>query len=313
MFRKSLQAYIIAFLGMNCIVAQSLNDGIFMHKNITCVGVAATHDSWDQYYEGSLLRKNGNIGTVTTQSVGVMGNYGIRNDLNVIAMLPYVRTRATGGTLAGMSGLQDLTVGLKYKLIEKPLKNAQLSVNVVGVASTPITNYVADHMPLAIGMRCKTASARLMLHYITTDGWTGSITGGYTARGSIQLDRNSYYTTQLVENNQVKTPNMTNISARLGYCTFRLAAELLYETNKCTSGSDIRRQDMPFLTNKNNASRAGFFVYYRIKALKDIQLMGQVQRTIAGRNTSKSNTYTCGVFHFFGKKEKGITTAPSGI
>ena len=48
-----------------------------------CTGFLYTHDSWDQYWEGTLKRGNGNIGTVTTQSVAWMGNYGITDRLNV--------------------------------------------------------------------------------------------------------------------------------------------------------------------------------------------------------------------------------------
>ena len=73
--------------------AQTIEDHIFMSKGSLCTGFVYDHDRWDEYWEGTLKRDNGNIGTLTTQSVAWMGNYGVTDRLNVIAMLPYVWTQ----------------------------------------------------------------------------------------------------------------------------------------------------------------------------------------------------------------------------
>ena len=57
--------------------------------------------SWTEYWEGELKRENGNIGSVTTQSLMWFGNYGITDKINVMAMVPYMKTEASQGTLAG--------------------------------------------------------------------------------------------------------------------------------------------------------------------------------------------------------------------
>ena len=49
--------------------AQTIDDGLMMPRRQLCTGFLYTHDSWDRYWEGSLERGNGNIGTLTTQSV----------------------------------------------------------------------------------------------------------------------------------------------------------------------------------------------------------------------------------------------------
>ncbi len=63
-----------------------------------------THDQWTDYWEGELKRDNGNIGKVTTQSLMWVGNYGITNKINVIAMLPYIKTKASHGYPSGYGG-----------------------------------------------------------------------------------------------------------------------------------------------------------------------------------------------------------------
>ena len=110
-----------------------------MPKKTLCTGFLYAHDSWDEYWEGTLKRANGNIGTVTTQSVAWMGTYGITDRLNAIAMLPYVWTGASQGVLQGQSGFQDLSVALKFKLLETPFTSAgSLRAILAATAGTPL-------------------------------------------------------------------------------------------------------------------------------------------------------------------------------
>jgi hypothetical protein len=54
------------------------------------------------------------------------GNYGITDKINVMAMVLYVQTEASQGTLAGMEGIQDLSVGVKYNFFKKDFENSVL-------------------------------------------------------------------------------------------------------------------------------------------------------------------------------------------
>ena len=67
-----------------------------------------TYDKWTDYWEGTLKRENGNIGSISTTSVMWFGNYGVSDKLNVMASIPFVSTKASAGTLHGMHGIQDL-------------------------------------------------------------------------------------------------------------------------------------------------------------------------------------------------------------
>src|SRR4051812_42133715 len=70
-------------------LAQMPNDGLMMPVKTLCTGFMYQHDSWDRYWEGSLKRDNGNIGTWTSQSVTWYGVYGVTPKLNVMASLPF--------------------------------------------------------------------------------------------------------------------------------------------------------------------------------------------------------------------------------
>jgi hypothetical protein len=293
--------FFVLFLGLSFTIrSQSLTDGIMMDKNYLCAGVLYNHDSWKEYWEGTLLRSNGNIGTLTTQNIIPMANYGITNNLNVIAMLPYVWTGASAGTITGLHGFQDLTVGLKYKAFETGLFGGKFSIQVAGGGSLPVSNYVSDLQPFSIGLHSSTLFGRGILHFAGAHNLSINLSGAYMARGNIKLDRTSYYTTQLIYSNEVKMPDAAQIAFRGGYYSYRWALEALAESNMTLGGFDIRRQDMPFPSNNMDATRIGVTGTYRIPFLADVQIIGTVMQTIAGRNMGKSLTWTAGVTKFFG-------------
>jgi hypothetical protein len=49
--------------------AQTIDDGIMMDKHNLLTGALFTHETWDEYWEGTLKRVNGNIGTITTSGL----------------------------------------------------------------------------------------------------------------------------------------------------------------------------------------------------------------------------------------------------
>ena len=100
--------------------AQTVDDGIMLEKHALLTGNVYSHETWDEYWEGTLKRKNGNIGTLTTRTDTWFANYGLTSRLNVIATVPHVRTRASKGVLHSISGFQDLTIAGKYSVFEKP-------------------------------------------------------------------------------------------------------------------------------------------------------------------------------------------------
>src|SRR5215472_10130466 len=196
--------------------AQTDQDAVMMAKNLLCAGASYGYSSWNYYWEGTFHRNNANLGTVSTQMVGAMGIYGITRKLNVVVNAPYIWTHATAGTLHDQKGFQDLSLWLKWKALEQNIGKGSFSVFVLGGGSVPMTNYIADYLPLAIGLQSKTLSARLILDYQYKHFFvTGS--GTYTWRSDITIDRNAYYTTSLHLTDQVDMPNVVSEQLRTGY------------------------------------------------------------------------------------------------
>jgi len=50
-------------------LTQLPQDGVLLPRRTAMVGAFDAHDSWQDYWEGTLKRTNDNIGTLTTQSV----------------------------------------------------------------------------------------------------------------------------------------------------------------------------------------------------------------------------------------------------
>jgi hypothetical protein len=283
--------------------AQTDEDAIMMSKNNFCVGGTYSHSSWDYYWEGTLHRNNLNLGTVSTQMVSLMGNYGITRKLNVMVGAPYVWTHATAGTLHGEHGIQDLSAWLKWLAIEQNIGKGVLSVYALGGASLPLTNYIADYLPLAIGVQSKTLSGRLMVDYQQGNFFATAL-GTYTWRHNIDIDQNAYYTTSLHLTNQVEMPDMASEMLRIGYRSDRWIIEALATNMNTLGGFDIRRNDMPFPSNKMNSTMVGGHVKYSFKKIDGLSLNADYDYTVAGRNVGQATTISAGVFYIldFSKK-----------
>lgn len=293
--------------------AQTDIDAIMMEKRQLCVGPMYSYSSWKNYWEGTLKRDNANLGTVSTQMYSVMGAYGISGKLNVLFGAPYVKTKASAGTLHGMKGVQDLSLFIKWMPIEKTVGPGTFSLYTIGGVSVPLTNYVVDYLPLSIGMRSKTASARLMLDYQVGNIF-GTASGTYVFRDNIRIDRTSYYTTESHLTNEVEMPDASNFNFRAGYRTSKLIAEAVLNKWTTLGGFDITRNNMPFPSNRMNATTLGANFKYVVTKDHTLSLVGGANKTISGRNAGEATNVYGGIFYIidFNKKIKtpSIKTEP---
>src|SRR6188474_2818241 len=72
--------------------AQTTDDGIMLAKGTLFAGQLYTRDSWDEYWEGALKRSNGNIGTLTTQTVTMITAYSATQPPGRAARVSYAWT-----------------------------------------------------------------------------------------------------------------------------------------------------------------------------------------------------------------------------
>ncbi|GAB2764496.1 hypothetical protein GCM10027275_02020 [Rhabdobacter roseus] len=290
---------LVVVLYGNVARAQMPHDAIYMPKKQICLAGMYGHSRWNQYWEGSLKRENFNLGTHTTQSVMLMPAIGITDRLNVILAVPYVWTRTSAGNLLGQEGFQDFSGWLKYKVLDF----RGLSLHGVVGGSIPMGNYVPDFLPMSIGMQAKTATGRLIVNY--THPATGLYLNGhgsYSWRSKIRVDRDAYQAHDRVYNtNEVGVPNAIDMGVRLGVLKPKWQLEAFTERFSCVDGDYIRRNDMPFPTNKMEMTTAG--LYGKIQP-KQLGLNARVGRVLEGRNAGQSWSYTVGVLYQFNYLKK---------
>ena len=278
--------------------AQTDIDGLMMEKNAFCVGPMAGYSSWKNYWEGSLKRDNANLGTVSATMFSIMGNYGLSNRLNVLFGLPYIKTKASAGQLKGQKGLQDLALWIKWKGYSKKIGSGRLSLFLIGGYSLPVSDYTADFLPMSIGLESKNLSFRGMADY-QRGSWFATISGTYVRRSNIKIDRDAYYTTEMHYSNEVEMPDMAAFNFRAGYRDKGLIAEATADNMTTLGGFDITRNNMPFPSNKMNATRIGFNFKYDMPFHPNLSLTGNAFTTIAGRNMGQSSGFNAGVFYVF--------------
>jgi hypothetical protein len=292
--------------------AQTEIDAIMMSKNNFCTGLMYGHNNWKNYWEGSFRRDNQNLGTVSSQMIGLMGNYGFKDNLNFLFSIPHISTKASAGTLAGSNGIQDLSLFVKWMPIEQKLGKGDFSFYTILGGSTPMSNYVKDYLPLSIGLGSTTLSGRLMLDYQVKNIFiTGS--AAYFLRGKVSIDRQAYYTTQMHYTNEVLMPATTNFNIRTGYRSGHIIAEAVLDIMQTNGGFDITKNNMPFLSNKMNGTRIGANFKYTFSSIDGLSIIGNAMYTVAGRNIGQTTSLSGGVFYIIDfTKKKTIAKIEDG-
>ena len=287
----------LSLLGARVTSAQTLEDAELLQRREVHATVMFGSDAWSEYWEGTLRRSNGNVGTVTTRSVALNAGVGVTERLTVIGALPYVWTEASQGVLHGMSGRQDLTLLAKYRVANPRIAGrARLKVLAVGALSTPTSDYTPDFQPMSIGLHSKSASARLAAHLQDRSGW---FVDGYAERiwrANVTLDRSGYFTDgQYYETNEVAMPDVAKYRGTLGWQRGPWCIPVGLTAQRTLGGGDIRRQDMPFVSNRMNATMAHAELMYFLPGVSNLRLDLGAAHTITGRNVGRSTSFMTGL------------------
>ena len=260
-------------------------------------GVVYGHDSWSEYWEGTLKRSNGNIGTLTTQSAVTMVQYGATDRLAIIALLPYVSTHASQGVLHSESGFQDLSITAKFRLLSSgATSHGALNAFIVGTGSLPVSDYTPDFYPLSIGSGGGRAAARLTVNYQANSAFFATATSSYTFCANVKLNRDSYYTNgQLYMTNEVAMPNVLENQITAGINSGKLRVPISLIQQRTLGGGDIRRQDMPFVSNRMDFVKLDAGLLYSLP--KNLGFTTGVGHVMSGRNVGQSTSFRLGLFY----------------
>jgi hypothetical protein len=294
-------ALVFAAAAFSGLQAQTVEDGIMVPKGAVFAGTLYTHDAWDHYWEGAYDRTNGNLGTVTTQTLDFTANYGVLNRLDVMGTAPYVWTQASQGVLHGQEGFQDLSLAVKYELIRWPVKQwGTVRFFPVVSGSLPMTSYEPDFQPMSIGLHAKTIAPRATLNFQGLGGLYVNGSAAYVFRGNVELDRNYYYTDgQLYLSSEVAMPNQFEYVTSVGYRGHGWMAVGNFSQQQTRGGGDIRPQDLPFVSNRMNMSKAGAsaVVPVPLPLVHGLQYWFTYSNTFDGRNVGQSTTFTSGLMY----------------
>jgi hypothetical protein len=285
-------------------IAQTPSDGFSMGKGEICVVASYGQSKWKEYWEGKRLRENLNLGQFTSKKTMPMAGYGITDKWNVFVGLPYINNSSDAGTMTGKKGWQDLAIDVKYQALEikKGAVNAQTFLT--AGFSTPLTDYPPDFLPYSIGIGSTTGKFGLVEHIEHSSGLFLTLYSAYMLRSNIEVDRSTYYTDQQYYSKEMAVPDVWEGSVRLGFNKTWGRANGMFNWNTSTSGSDIRRNDMPYPGNRMNVKSLAFQTLIWIPGVNGLAFNGMVDQVIGGRNVGKAFSWMTGLQYVFNPFQK---------
>ena len=170
-----------------------------------------------------------------------------------------------------------------------------------------MTNYTPDFYPLSIGSQSRRIAGRFTMHVEPASGWFAAGSAAYTWRADVTLDRPYYYTDgQLFFSDQVDMPNVFDYVASGGYARSGLMAAFTFAQQRTLGGGDIRRQDMPFVSNRMNFSKVGVNAMAPIPKVRSVGVLFSYAYTLEGRNVGKATAYSAGLVYSFSLRRGAV-------
>lgn len=285
--------------------AQTPSDGIMMPNNNICFFLGYENAKFDEYWEGTKLRKNATISTVERQTYAFMVAVGLIKNLNIYAGLPYVSTASSspnGGKLAGVKGIQDLELAAKYEALNLEGKWGNFRALASLGFSTPLTNYLSDYQPYSLGLGAPQISYRGLIHHKFPFGGYLRATVSYLWRGYTEVERDYYYNNGSYYTPWMDVPSAWDYSGAFGVFLMKndaLRLEANYSMLRSSSGDDIRPYNASQPTNKVNSDHVGFLVQYIPHYLQGFGVIAQYRSVLEGRNTGKVDAVSFGLTYQF--------------
>lgn len=283
------------------ISAQTPSDAITMPKGDICFLVAYQNSSWDEYWEGTKLQPNGNIGTFTRNQFHAGLSFGISDRFDFLADVPYVKTHSDGGQLAGVSGMQDLSLAIKGIIAEKAFEKGTFYALGTAAFATRLSNYLSDYQPYSIGLGTNQFSLRAILQYKFNQGLYFRSSAAHIWRTETEVERDYYYNNGSFYTNMMDVPNAWQYQAVAGIWLMddHLKLEAAFTGLHCTSGDDIRPWNAGQPTTKSDFQNIGGSVQYYLKAVPGLGALVFYDTVIGGRNAGKTSTIGGGVTYQF--------------
>jgi hypothetical protein len=282
--------------------AQTPADALMMGAREICVAVQYQEDRWNRYWEGTLLRENLNIGTLTRRTATQLAAVGLGARTDLYGMLHYVSTEPSGGQLAGVSGWQDLGLYVKHKLLERPVGGGDIQAFLSAGGSLPVGAYLSDYMPMNLGLGTLELMVRGIVKYEHSRGMYGRLGAAYLHRGTTTAERDYYYTDRGIYSTAMDVPDALQVELSVGSWLWRhtLQAEAGGIHQPSLYGDDIRRQNAPQPTNKADMTGVLVRLRYFPTIIRGGSLSAGYQRVLRGRNIGRSTVISGAITWQFG-------------
>jgi hypothetical protein len=266
--RVSLLAMLaMAVIGLGTPVRAMDINGFLPGQGHGDVAVSYTAEGYDEFWVGKTKVSDPGVGEVDIDSVSLWVQWGLTDDLAVVANLPYIDASSNG--LGGFEdkGWQDLSALLKYRFFAS---GPHSLVAAAGVR-TAVQDY-EPNLPVDLGDNTTDALFRLVYQF-QTPSFYFSQQVGYDLRGDDAPDDYPFYT-------------------ELGFTAGRITYGGYYSKLIADDGTDIGDPGFTFPSNQEEYSKAGLKVYGRVT--ERFGLSAAYFITLDGRNTGDSDGFSVG-------------------
>jgi hypothetical protein len=96
-------------------------------------------------------------------------------------------------------------------------------------------------------------------------------------------------------------PDVSDYVVSAGYQKGRLCIPIGIAEQRTLGGSDIRRQDMPFVSNRMNFTRLQARVMYTLPTTIPLIVHAGAMQIVRGRNVGQSTTFMGGMTYVVGR------------
>jgi hypothetical protein len=102
---------------------------------------------------------------------------------------------------------------------------------------------------------------------------------------------------------EVKMPDVSNFLVSAGFRSLQFNAEAVLTKVTTLGGFDIRKNDMPFPSNKMNSTLAGVIFKYSFQKIAGLELTAGGNYVLKGRNVGQATTMYGGVYYIFNTRK----------
>jgi len=273
--------------------AQGLIDGFVDEEGALSVSTTYSKSTFTEAYVGKNKKKLIEIPLpykrLNQDVYNLFAKYMINAKLSALINIPYII--GTGDATADVpddgnkvSGIQDVTMGLRYNMYTFEYENSDLVV-LSGITISIPSDYEPNGV-VSMGTGALTTDFTLGLQYQTDYGFFTTLTAAYSLKDD--LDTNGVYT---------GIPNSFLAGAKVGYSTRTLFISGWFDMSKAMSGVDIGGKG--FVGNlpetRVDYIRAGASITKSLT--EDLKLSIGYGKVLDGRNVGSSDIYSAGIIY----------------